>query len=103
MYAGSGIWKTIPKTTTIVQFNAMRATAAPLPGVGRSSSRSHVVSPGELRAGYASVDAGMTDSHRYGGSDPRQLRRRVVESHPHREALRDHDPIERPTDDRQSG
>src|SRR6266498_3407794 len=103
MYAGSGIWKTIATTTVIVQLKEMRATAATLPGVGRSSSRSHAMSSGDRRAVYASVGAVMMDSHRCGCADPRQLRRRIVESDPDREALRYDNPVKRAADDRQSG
>src|SRR6266446_5967296 len=103
MYAGSGIWKTIATTTVIVQLKAMRATAAPLPGVGRSSSLIHAMSSGDRRAVYASVGAVMMYSHRCGRSDPRQLRRRIVETNPHGKALRYDNPIKRAADDRQPG
>ena len=81
----------------------MRATSAPLPGVGRSSSRSHYMSRGARRAVYASVATVMVDSHRCGCADPRQLRRRIVETNPYGKALRYDNPIERAADDRQPG
>src|SRR5260370_30467796 len=101
MYVDSGIGKSIATTTVIVQWKAMRAAAAPLPGGGGSSSRSHAMSSGDRRAVYASVGAVMMDAHRCGCADPRQLRRRIIETNPHGKALRYDNPIKRAADDRQ--
>src|SRR6266567_7674574 len=100
MYAGSGISKTIATTTVNAQLTAMRATAAPLPGLGASSSRSQAI--GSAHSDVVSV-ATMLHSNRNGRADPRQLRRRIVKPYPHGKALGDDHPVDRAGDNGQSG
>src|SRR5215471_4282729 len=104
MYAGSGISKTIPMITVIVQLAAMRSDAAPRPGVGASSSRSQTKSSRHaevLSAGRTVLT--MLDPDRHGCSDPHELRRRIVEANPNGKALGDDNPAQRAADHGQSG
>src|SRR6266567_3891112 len=100
MYAGSGISKTIATTTVNAQLTAMRETAAPLPGLGASSSRSQAIR--SAQRDVVSV-ATMLHPNRNGRADPRQVRRRIVQPYPHGKALGDDHPVDRAGDDRQAG
>src|SRR5215470_10198606 len=104
MYAGSGISKTIAMITVIAQFAAMRAVAAPLPGRRASSLRSQTTSSRHvevLSAGRTVLT--MLHPDRHGGSDPHELRRRIVEANPDGKALGDDNPAQRAADHGQSG
>src|SRR5262249_20929485 len=92
--------KTIATITVNAQSTAMRAVAAPLPGLGASSSRSQSTS---LRHGEtSSASRSMLHPDRHRGSDPRELPRRIVEPDPNGKALCDDTPAQRAADDRQT-
>ena len=99
MYAGSGIWKTSAMITVIAQLAAMRAVVAPRPGRGASSLRSQTISSRHgdaLSAGRTVLTMLHPDGHR--GSDPRELRGRIIEPNPDGKALGDDDPGQRAAD-----